>query len=117
MDVVTGVEHRGTTTVVRAAGDLDVATAPRLREQVIRLVSDGHRDIVLDLDAVDFVDSTGLGVIVGLLKRTRTLGGDLRLVSNRPALQRILELTALDRALPLAASVDEALADTGPSGG
>lgn len=117
MDVVVGVEQRGATTIVRASGDLDVATAPRLREQVIRLVSDGQRDIILDLEAVDFVDSTGLGVIVGLLKRTRTLGGDLRLVSNRPALQRILELTALDRALPLASSVEEAMAGTGRTGG
>ncbi|MGK2949181.1 MAG: STAS domain-containing protein [Acidimicrobiales bacterium] len=117
MDVVVGVEQRGATTVVRASGDLDVATAPRLREQVIRIVAEGQRDIILDLDAVDFVDSTGLGVIVGLLKRTRTLGGDLRLVSTRPALQRILELTALDRALPLAASVDEALARPGRTEG
>jgi anti-sigma B factor antagonist len=115
MDVVVGVEQRGSATVVRATGDLDVATAPRLREQVIRLIADGQRTIVLDLERVDFVDSTGLGVIVGLLKRARTLGGDLRLVSTRPALQRILTLTALDRALPLAASVEVALQPVPPT--
>jgi anti-sigma B factor antagonist len=116
MDVVVGVEERGGATVVRASGDLDVATSPRLREQVIRLIAEGQSNIVLDLDDVDFVDSTGLGVIVGLLKRARTLGGDLRLVSTRPALRRILELTALDRALPLSASVDEALGAGGTAG-
>ena len=116
MDVVVGVEERGDVTLVRASGDLDVATAPRLREEVIRLVTAGQTDIVLDLERVDFVDSTGLGVIVGLLKRTRTLGGDLRLVSTSPGLRRILELTALDRALPLAASVDEVLGSGGPAG-
>jgi len=117
MDVVVGVEERGEVTVVRASGDLDVATAPRLREQVVRLIAGGRNQIVLDLDDVDFVDSTGLGVIVGLLKRARTLGGDLRLVSTRPGLRRILELTALDQALPLAASVEEALASGGPAEG
>ncbi len=116
MDVVLRVEERGDSTVVRAGGDLDVATAPRLREEVIRLITAGQTNIVLDLDLVAFVDSTGLGVIVGLLKRTRTLGGDLRLVSTNPGLRRILELTALDHALPLAASVDEALGVGGPAG-
>jgi anti-sigma B factor antagonist len=117
MDVVVGIEERDGVTIVRASGDLDVATAPRLREQVIRHITAGQVQVVLDLEAVDFVDSTGLGVIVGLLKRTRSLGGDLRLVSTRPALRRILELTALDRALPLAASVDELLGPGGPAGG
>jgi len=95
--------------VVRASGDIDLTTAPRLRELVVKVVTDGQPRVVLDLEGVDFVDSTGLGVIVGLLKRTRSQGGDLRLVSTRRSLQKVLELTSLDRALPLAPTVDEAL--------
>jgi anti-sigma B factor antagonist len=113
MDLVLQMEEHDGWVVARASGDLDLTTAPRLREQLVQRVVDGQPRIVLDLQAVDFVDSTGLGVVVGLLKRTRSQGGDLRLVSTRPSLRQILELTALDRALPLAATLDEALAERG----
>ena len=71
----------------------------------------GQPRIILDLQAVDFIDSTGLGVLVGVLKRTRSQGGDLRLVSRRSALRKLLELTALEGAFPLAASVSDVLGD------
>jgi len=113
VDLVVQVEDRGDWVVARASGDLDLTTAPRLRERVVQVVSEGQPRVVLDLEGVDFVDSTGLGVLVGLLKRTRSQGGDLRLVSTRRSLQKVLELTSLDRALPLARTVDEALAEPG----
>jgi anti-sigma B factor antagonist len=109
VDFSVQVDQHEAWTVVRVHGDVDVATAPRLREQLIDLVTAGQGQLVLDLDGVDFLDSTGLGVIVGALKRTRTHGGDLRLVCNRSRLRKVFELTALDRALPLATTVDEAI--------
>ena len=109
MDLLVSVDERDGWAVVRASGDLDLTTAPRLREQVVKVVTGGQPRVVLDLQGVDFVDSTGLGVIVGLLKRTRGQGGDLRLVSTRPSLRKVLELTGIDRALELAPTVDEAL--------
>lgn len=111
MDLGIRLEERGDWTIARVTGDLDLTTAPKLRERLVQVVVDGRPHIVLDLEGVDFVDSTGLGVVVGLLKRTRGQGGDLRLVSTRSGLRKILELTALDRALPLAASVDQALSE------
>jgi anti-sigma B factor antagonist len=103
--------------LVRVHGEVDIATAPRLREQLIDLITAGRTQLVLDLDGVDFLDSTGLGVIVGALKRTRTQGGDLRLVCTRPRLVKVFELTALDRALPLAATAEEAISAPGATDG
>jgi len=95
--------------VVSVHGDVDIATAPRLREVVIGLVSDGHLDVVIDLGAVDFLDSTGLGAIVGALKRVRTHGGDLRLVCTNSRIRKVFELTGLDRVFVMADSIETAV--------
>jgi len=96
------LEGSGGWWIARVAGELDIASAPRLREELIVCISAGHADIVLDLTDVVFLDSTGLGVIVGVLKRARTLGGDLRLVCPGASIRRVFEITALDRTMPLA---------------
>lgn len=117
MDMALQREEHDGWAVVRVHGDIDMTTAPRLREHVIGVVTGGQPKVVLDLQGVEFVDSTGLGVMVGLLKRTRSQGGDLRLVSTRTALRKVLELTALDQALPLSATVADALGADRPARG
>lgn len=103
--------------VARIAGELDMATAPGLREQLVGVITGGQPRLVLDLEGVTFLDSTGLGTIVGLLKRARTLGGDLLLVCTQPAVRKVFEITALDRTMPLAVSAEAALAGTPPAEG
>jgi anti-sigma B factor antagonist len=110
MDVSIQVSELGPWSVARLDGDVDIATAPRVREQLLALMAERSPWVVLDLDGVGFMDSTGLGVIVGVLKRARTLGGDLRLVCTRPSVRRVFEITALDRTLPLAESPEAAVA-------
>ena len=83
-------------TVLSAAGELDVNTAPELREQLAQLVNDGAR-IVVDLADVSFVDSTALSVLVSALKRLRQADGDLALASPTPSVRRVFEITGLTR--------------------
>lgn len=110
MEVRTEVSDVAGWTVVSVYGELDVATAPSLREQLITLVSDGSTRLVLDLEGVDFLDSTGLGVIISALKRARIHGGDLRLVCTQARIKRLFEITGLERAVPLLPSLDAAVA-------
>ena len=96
--------------VVSLFGELDVATAPDMKERLVDLVNEGRSRIVLDLGGVDFLDSTGLGMIVSALKRARTHGGDLRIVCTESRITRLFEITGLDKAIPLLPTVDAAVA-------
>ncbi len=95
--------------VIRLSGEVDVFSAPRLREKIIELVNQGRRLLVVDLDAVDFLDSTGLGVLVGGLKRLRSHDGEMSVVCNQPRVLRVFELTRLDGVIPLHRTVTEAV--------
>jgi anti-sigma B factor antagonist len=98
-------------TVVAASGEIDVATAPALRDRLAELVEDGTTRLVIDLEDVDFIDSTGLGVLVGGLRRARGEGGDLRLVCTNPRILKVFEATGLHDVFAIEATVDDAVAD------
>ncbi|HKT04978.1 MAG TPA: STAS domain-containing protein [Rugosimonospora sp.] len=101
--------------VLEVGGEIDVYTAPQLRERLIALVEDGARQVVVDLGRVEFLDSTGLGVLVGALKRLRGVSGDLSLVCAQERLLKIFRITGLDRVFTIYNSVDAAT--SGGSGG
>jgi len=91
---VTGQGERRTV-IIR--GELDVNTSPRLRETMLALVEDGARRIDVDMAGLELIDSTGLGVLVGVLKRVLQHGGELTLRSPRRAARKVLDITGLDR--------------------
>jgi len=99
----------GNTSVISLRGEIDVYTAPRLRQALIDLVSGGATDIVVDMDKVDFLDSTGLGVLVGGLKRVKSNDGDLRLVVTQDRIMKIFDITGLSKVFPMYDSLDAAL--------
>jgi anti-sigma B factor antagonist len=103
-------EDRGWT-VLAVSGELDMATAPAVRERLHALLAEGHDRLIVDLDNVGFLDSTALGVLVGVLKRVRTQDGDLRLVCNQPRVLKVFEITRLDQAFTIRDSVDAAVAE------
>ena len=104
------VAERGDWHVVIVTGDLDVATSPKLRETVISLVAEGRRSLVVDLCGVDFCDSTGLGTLVGALKRARSHDGRLVVAADQPHIRRIFDLVGLVDVLGVADSAAQAAA-------
>jgi anti-sigma B factor antagonist len=95
--------------ILEIGGEIDVYTAPKLREKLIELVSDGSYDLIVDLEKVDFLDSTGLGVLVGGLKRVRNHDGSLKLVCTQEKILKIFRITGLTKVFPIYASVDDAI--------
>jgi anti-sigma B factor antagonist len=110
VDVSVASRQSGDLTVIEVKGEIDVYTAPVLREEITSLVDSEHTSIVVDLTQVSFMDSTGLGVLVGALKRVRTLGGDLSLVINEEKILKVFRITALTQVFTIHSSLDEALA-------
>jgi len=94
--------------VLAVQGEVDVYTAPQFREQLIQLVDEGQRRILVDLEGVEFLDSTGLGVLVGGLKRVRGHDGELALVCTQRRILKVLEITGLTKVFGIHPSVEAA---------
>jgi anti-sigma B factor antagonist len=107
--------QEGDRTVISVTGEIDVYTAPILRERLNELVASGHYDLVVDMEGVEFLDSTGLGVLVGGLKRVRSHDGSLRLVCAQEKILKVFRITGLTKVFPIHATLAEALADTSPT--
>lgn len=85
--------------ILAARGQLDVATAPQFRQTLVEAQYGGNTRVVVDLDGVEFIDSMGLGVLVGGVKRARSHEGRMIVVCARPRVLRLFEVTGLDGVL------------------
>ena len=112
MDLTLTTRDAGGKTIVAVGGEIDVYTAPKLRDKITELVAAGAYDIVIDMEGVEFLDSTGLGVLVGGLKRVRAHEGSLRLVCTQERILKIFRITGLTKVFPIHTSVEEAVAAT-----
>ena len=110
MDLSITSEARGEVTVVHVGGEIDVYTAPVLREHLDEHISAGRHHLVVDLGGVSFMASTGLGVLVGRLKLVRVADGTLRLVCASDRILNVFSITGLDKVFKIFPSVDDALA-------
>ena len=96
--------------VVDVGGEIDIYTAPRLRELLIDLAGKGSYQLVVNLEKVGFLDSTGLGVLVGGLKRVRPHDGSLDLVCTQERILKIFKITGLTKVFGIYQTVDQAIA-------
>jgi anti-anti-sigma factor len=101
-------EQKDTCQVFRLTGLLDAFSEPTFQKVVGKFIEDGPPHIILDLSKIDFVDSSGLGALVKLVKKTQSVEGTLQVVANARVMQTV-KLVRLEKFLSIQASVDDAL--------
>ena len=99
--------------IIELEGEVDVYTAPQLKQQMISLLESGARELVVDLTKVDYLDSTALGVLIGGLKRLRERDGNMVLVCPSPRIRRVFEITGLDKIFDIFNVQQEAMESMG----
>ncbi|GAA3931735.1 anti-sigma factor antagonist BldG [Actinomadura viridis] len=106
------VEHRVEKglTIVKINGEIDVFTSPKLRELLLDIIEDGAEHLVVDLGEVTFLDSTGLGVLVGIYHRLRARDGSMSFMGVNDRVRRVFHVTQLTKIFVLHRSLEEAVA-------
>ncbi|MDX6401683.1 MAG: anti-sigma factor antagonist [Gaiellaceae bacterium] len=97
--------------VISLAGEVDLYTAPEFKQQLLEVIGQGGKQVVVDFSNTTFIDSTTLGVLVGGVKRLRTNEGQLSLVCSDRNITKIFEITGLDRVFTIYPTRDEAVAN------
>jgi len=113
LSITTRLERR--VFVVVPAGDIDAGTAPLLRSSLLDLFASGASDVVVDLSLVEFLDSTGLGVLLGAKRRAKLVRGDVTLVAARDNILKTLRITGLHKVFTIHAHVTDALTPARPA--
>jgi anti-sigma B factor antagonist len=96
--------------VVAVTGEVDIYTSPSLKVRLLEAIEGECSRLVVDLDSVGFIDSSGLGVLVGALRRLKERGDEMRIVCSRDQVLKIFRITGLDKVFPIVATLDEARA-------
>jgi anti-sigma B factor antagonist len=101
-------QQDGNVCTVELEGEVDVYTAPRLKEELVALIEGGCTHVIVNLENVAFIDSSGLGVLVSALRRARERDGAVRIVCSRDNVLKIFRITGLDKVFPIFATASEA---------
>jgi anti-sigma B factor antagonist len=102
--------------VISLAGEVDLYTAPDFKQQLLEVIAQGGKNVIVDFTDTTFIDSTTLGVLVGGVKRLRSNDGQLALVCNDRNITKIFEITGLDRVFTIYPTRSEAVEVSGASG-
>lgn len=105
------VEHNDDHTVCRPSGELDAYTVGQFRDTLGSLAEEPR--LLIDLSEVPFMDSAGLGALIGGIRRARENSSEVVVACSRPTLTRLLHTTGFDRIVPVTETVDEAIAEFG----
>ena len=102
--------------VIGLAGEVDLYTAPEFKQQLLEVIGQGGKEVIVDFTNTTFIDSTTLGVLVGGVKRLRSNDGQLSLVCSDRNITKIFEITGLDKVFPIYGTREEAVDQIGQAG-
>ena len=99
--------------VIALSGEVDLYTAPEFKQQLLEVIGNGAKNVIVDFSSTTFIDSTTLGVLVGGVKRLRPNDGQLSLVCSDRNITKIFEITGLDRVFTIYPTREEAVSQVG----
>jgi len=108
MDLDITTTQDGNVCSVAVRGEIDVYTSPALKAEIAGAVDKGCINLVIDIEGVGFIDSSGLGVLVSGLRRVKENSGSMRIVCTKENILKIFRITGLDRVFPIFTSAEEA---------
>jgi anti-anti-sigma factor len=106
----TEVQHENNSTIVAVSGNVDALTAPDLAKAIVDQITEGHVNVIVNLIGVEFMSSAGLRTLLGAVKEARSQGGDLRIASNNPGIDKVLKMSGFHNIAKVFSSQDEAVA-------
>jgi len=95
--------------VIDVQGEIDVYTSPRVKETINELIEKEHYNLIINLEEVRYIDSTGLGVLIGALKKVREHNGSINLICTNPQIKKIFNITGLVKIFGIFKNVEEAV--------
>lgn len=105
------IKEAGGIPIIELEGEIDLSTSPILKETIYKILDSGHKNIILDLAGVRFMDSTGLGVLVAALKKASTQDGSVKLICANASIMKTFTLTGLDKVFLIYDNLRECLGE------
>lgn len=109
----TEVRHENGVTILSVNGSVDALTAPDLARAIVDEIAEDHVNLVVDLTSVEFMSSAGLRTLLGAVKETRSQGGDLRIASTNPGIDKVLKMSGFHNIAKVFTSHEAAVASFG----
>ena len=109
MDLTIIVRHDKTVPIIDLSGEVDAYTSARFREAMVDLIESGAANLIISMIKVEYIDSSGLGALVGGLKRSTEKGGRIFIVCDNPQIRKVFDITGLEKVFPIYELEAEAL--------
>ena len=101
MDLIINIRHDGIVPVIDLSGEVDAYTSARFREAMVDLIESGAVNLIVSMIKVEYIDSSGLGALVGGLKRSTENGGRIYIICDNPQIRKVFEITGLEKVFPI----------------